>query len=562
MAGFEQLCMNCMEDSAEGVVCPHCGFRKDEPQMRHALPYRTILQGRYIVGKAKKSNGEGVTYIGYDMVLNSKIELREFFPQTLCERLEASAGIRVIGGSEIIFDECLANFLNYSREVAHLRELSAIEQIYDIFEENNTAYTVAEWNESITLRYFIERSGGNLSWNAARQLFMPVLNALSTMHAGGVKHLGISPDSLVILKDGKMKLTDFCIDTVRRMDTDLPPDMVPGCAAIEQYVMDYAPDETTDVYGFAATLFFALTGILPQDALKRRIDSRLLIPTSILKTLPPHVVTALANALQVSPDKRIATFERLRDELSAAPTVTAKIEATQPIRQIPPPYPPEPEEEKRGVPGFVWAIGSCVVALAVFTMIGFFWLSHTQANEPPVESSMAIPEPAVPVQPGESLAESGQASNLQMIDVPDLTGQKYDDIAVTSSNPGNGDYEILLADKQFSDTVAEGYIISQSPEPGGKMQRGSTITIVVSEGAAMRTLPQITDLSLADASAAVTSAGFLPVKEEVYSSTVPAGKMVGYKDGVAGEKLNYGAQVIMLMSKGPDPLASSQEPLE
>ena len=345
MAGFEQLCMNCMEESSEGMVCPHCGFRKDEPQMRHALPYRTILQGRYIAGRAKKSNGEGISYIGYDMVLNSKIELREFFPQTLCERQENSAAVRVVGGSEIIFDECLANFLNYAREVAHLRELSAIEQIYDIFEENNTAYTVAEWNESITLRYFIERSGGNLSWNAARQLFMPVLNALSTMHAGGVKHLGISPDSLVILKNGKMKLTDFCIDTVRRMDTDLPPDMTPGCAAIEQYVMDYTPDESTDVYGFAASLFFALTGILPQDALKRRVDSRLLIPTSILRTLPPHVVTALANALQVSPDKRIATFERLRDELSAAPTVTAKIEASQPIRQIPPPYPPEPWKE-------------------------------------------------------------------------------------------------------------------------------------------------------------------------------------------------------------------------
>ena len=60
-----------------------------------------------------------------------------------------------------------------------MRELSAIEHIYDIFEENNTAYTVAEWNESISLQYFVERSGGHISWNDARQLFMPVLSALS-----------------------------------------------------------------------------------------------------------------------------------------------------------------------------------------------------------------------------------------------------------------------------------------------------------------------------------------------------------------------------------------------
>ena len=75
--------------------------------------------------------------------------------------------------------------------------------------------------------------------------------------------------------------------------------------------------------------FFALTGELPQDALKRRTDPRLLIPTNILRTIPPHVVTALANALQVMPDKRTSTFERLRAELSAAPTITATIEGPE-----------------------------------------------------------------------------------------------------------------------------------------------------------------------------------------------------------------------------------------
>ncbi len=553
MAGIEHLCMNCMEEAVEGETCPHCGFQKGELQMRHALGYRTMLQGRYIVGKAKKCNGEGFTYIGYDTVLNCKIELREFFPQTVCGRSEpGGASVRIIGGSEILFDECLETFLTYSREIAHLRELSALQQIYDIFEENGTAYTVSEWNENITLRSFVERSGGNLNWNVARQLFMPVLNALGIMHSAGVCHLGISPDTLVILKDGKMKLVGFCISTVRRMDTDLPPDLMPGCAAIEQYVMDEPLGEPTDVYGFAATLFFALTGEMPQEAPKRRMDSRLLIPTSILKMIPPHVVTALANALQVSPQKRTATFERLRDELSAAPTVTAKIEASQPIRDLPPVR--RPVQEKKGVPGFVWGIGSCVIALVVFTAIGFWWMtSGTSPEEEPVESSLAVLTPAVSGESSETVSqqESMPDTNVQMIDVPNLLGESYETIMAESSN-STQEYEVLLADKEFSDTVEEGKIISQTPEPGSKIARGGTITVVVSQGSEMRTLPDISGLSLAEASERVTAEGFMPVKEDVYSSTIEAGKMVGYKDASSGDKLQYGAQVIILMSIGPE----------
>lgn len=562
MTGSDNLCMNCMSDTGGKTECPNCGFRSAEPQMNHALPYRTKLQQRYIVGRAKQSNGEGITYIGYDTVLNIPIELREFFPQTLCGRAGDGADIRVIGGSETVFDELLAGFLSYSREIAHMRELSAIVQIYDIFEENHTAYTVSEWNESITLRYFVERSGGSLSWNAARQLFMPVLSALSAIHAAGIRHLGISPDTLHIMKDGRMKLGGFCISAVRRMDTDLPPDMVSGCAAIEQYVMDYAPNEATDVYGFAASLFFTLTGTMPQDALKRRTDSRLLIPTSIMRSLPPHVVTAMANSLQVSPDKRTPTFEWLRAELSAAPTVTAALEETQRLERINPKYTPEPREaaEKKGVPSFVWVILSCVLALIIFTVVGIVWISNTDdAGAAALASETSQADSAVASEADSLFAASAESSDPNMIDAPNLVGQNYEDLkaAVSSDASANQDYQVLLSTKQFSDTVPEGCIISQSPAPGTKMAKGAEIVVVVSQGAAVRTLPDIEGKSLAEASEAVTSAGFVPTKTEEYSSTVAAGTTIGYQNVRAGSQMAYGSPVVIIISKGPDPSLSS-----
>lgn len=555
MDGSANLCLNCMSDMTGKEICPRCGWSSDRPQMKHALPLGTLLQKRYVVGCAKKSNGEGILYIGFDAVLHIPVELHELFPQTICERTQEGRDVRVIGGSEVNFSECLAAFLNYARSVAHLRGLSFIVQIYDIFEENHTAYTVSEWNESITLRYFIGRSGGSIGWNSTRQIFMPVLSALSTMHASGVGHLGISPDTLAIMKDGKMRLGSFCIPAVRQMDTDLKPDMVPGCAAIEQYVMDYTPNEATDVYGFAASLFFALTGTLPPDALKRRTDARLLIPTNIMHSLPPHVVTALANALQVSPDKRTPTFERFRKDLSALPAVTAAIEESRKFEKIKPSV-PEMARKKKEVPSFVWVLISCLSMLVVLTAIGVFWISRTGGQELMADGTAAS-EPAPPE------VKSGEASlflsKTDQISVPNLVGQNFEKLtASASSQPEvNQEYQILCGSRQFSDTVAEGFIISQQPAVGGTMTRGTAVVVVVSEGAAVRTLPAIAGLSIPDASAAVTSAGFVPTKAEEYSDTVPNQQVIGYRGVKEGSQMAYGSKVVILVSKGPDPNKAS-----
>lgn len=555
MDGSVNLCLNCMSDMTGKEICPHCGWSSDRPQMKHALPLGTLLQKRYVVGCAKKSNGEGILYIGFDNVLHIPVELHELFPQTICERTQEGRDVRVIGGSELNFSECLAAFLNYARSVAHLRGLSAIVQIYDIFEENHTAYTVSEWNDSITLRYFIGRSGGSIGWNSARQIFMPVLSALSTMHASGVGHLGISPDTLTIMKDGKMRLGSFCIPAVRQMDTDLKPDMVSGCAAIEQYVMDYTPNEATDVYGFAASLFFALTGTLPPDALKRRTDARLLIPTNILRSLPPHVVTALANALQVSPDKRTPTFERFRADLSALPAVTAAIEESRKFAKIRPPV-PAAAQKKKEVPGYVFVLVSCLSMLVILTAVGVFWISRKGGQELMTDGTAA----SAPVSSGVLSAEaSEQFSKADQIAVPNLVGQNFEKLTASSQADENQEYQILCGSRQFSDTVAEGFIISQQPAFGGTMTRGTAVVVVVSEGAAVRTLPAVAGLSIPDASAAVTSAGFVPTKAEEYSDTVPNQQVIGYRGVQEGSQMAYGSKVVLLVSKGPDPNKASPQ---
>lgn len=554
MTDNTNLCMNCMGDTQGNQICPNCGWNTQEPQMRYALPYGAMLQGRYIVGRAKRANGEGITYIGRDTVQNTIVEIHEFFPQSFCQRRPDGYSVLASAGNEMLFDESLTAFLGYAREIAHMRDLSAIVCIFDIFEENQTAYTISEWTESITLRYFVERSGGNLSWNAARQLFMPVLSALSTMSAAGLHHFGISPESLKIMQDGKMRLGNFCITPVRRMDTDFPPDIVAGCAAIEQYSAVTELNEATDVYGFAASLFFALTGEMPQDAVYRKNDSRLLIPTELAKTLPPHVVTALANALQVEPERRTKNFERLRAELSAAPTVTSHLEgATGSITKLP----PIPKKKDDGLPGFIWLLVSCAISLVVMAVAVWIWFQMyppvtSQEEESGISSTVsATPDPSSLV--GEDSQSSSSESSQEMIEVPDLQNQNYQELKEKISASEDPDYTILLSGYAFSTTIEEGNVISQEPKAGEQMERGSAIVVIVSQGTPTRKLPDIKGLTLAQAAELVTSEGFEPVTEKVYSEEIDAGKVVGYKDYIAGQTLSYGSQIVLLVSDGQDP---------
>lgn len=602
MTGYEHLCMNCMSDTEGKSPCPHCGFSEDEPQQEDALPYRTVLQERYMIGRVKFANSEGFTYIGFDMQQLCPIQIREFFPRKICARMPESTDIAVIAGNELEFDDYLNDFVNYQESIAKFMDQPAMITVLDIFEENYTAYVISPWEESITLRYFVQKSGGSLSWNAAWKLFMPVISAVSAMYASGVGHYGISPDTLFIMQDGSMQLGNFDSAFMRKAGGNLEPDMVAGCAAVEQYNPDGKLEECTDVYGMAASLFFALTGVLPKAALERRKDPRLLLSASTIKSIPPYVITALANALQIEPQNRTSTFERFRAELSAAPTPTASLEETQSLRRIPVSQnedvgseEDEPQDgHNRSIPKFVWIILACVAVLVCLIVgIVLYRAAHpNSANslDSVSESSLVSNASRVGVEGTASAAaktgsgtavqqESGkqsgnsssasaasgstsnnsqedastassassQTSDSSQISVPNLIGKRYSSLENTS------DYQVVQTGKEFSDSIQEGYIISQTPAAGsGKMVKGAAISVTVSQGKALRTLPDIRGKSYQDAKAAVAAAGFIPDgKQKQYSDSVADGTVIGYGDGLtAGSKLNYQYSVTIIVSAG------------
>jgi serine/threonine-protein kinase len=259
--------------------CPHCGFLTDSLQLSPYLPIRTVVGNRYIIGKLLEYNGEGATYIAWDIAGKKPATVREFFPDAIAVRKPDGILVSPKPGSEISFRDCFQSFTELWGKLIGLRGLSALICAVDLLEDFGTVYAVSEYFEGITLREFLLGSKtGYISWEKARQIFMPVLSTLGTLHTNGIIHRGISPLTLIIGKDGKMRISGFSIPQARTSRGELNVQLFPGYAAVEQYGFKGQQGSWTDIYAFAATLYRALIGSDPIEATTRVTNDRLMVP--------------------------------------------------------------------------------------------------------------------------------------------------------------------------------------------------------------------------------------------------------------------------------------------
>lgn len=546
---MKNLCLNCFKEFEENYIeCPFCGHPVNDAQDFPALPQKTILAQRYIVGKSIRRSNESLEYAGYDKIKKSKVYIKEFYPSNLCDRAENFISVEPKINYKRFFNKFLMDFLKYFRAVARLRNLPMITSVYDIFEENGTAYIISEWIEGESLDKYLSKFGGSLQWDSAKILFMPLLSSISIMEKAGIKHLGISPENLIVTPDHKLRLVGFATENLRSGQSILGKELYGGCSAIEQY-KDYCDlSETTDVYGFAASLFLALTGEYPEPAPKREKNDKLLMPQDILSSLPGNVVTALANALRVYPNNRTLSFETLRIELSNSPVLQIKnIESIDEFEYNP------AEHKSRHNSGTLWAIISCASALIILSSalaVYWFWLRNNSLGTGIMNGATAEASKEISTT-DDLVTETSNAEvlsgNSNKIKVPNLTGKNFKNIKNDNSIT---DYTIALLNEDFSDSIKEGCIISQTPEYGQEMESGSTIAVNVSKGSKKRVLPNIAGKTLSEASQLITAEKLIPIQSSDFSKEYPEGIVMGYKNYKAGDYADYGTEVTIVVSRG------------
>lgn len=546
---MENLCMNCMNTIGGSVdVCPFCEKSISEKQTEPFLPLETVLEERYLIGKGLQIDGEGLSYIGYDKTKKNKVYIREFFPQKLCSRKPNSGHVVPLTEKKRSFDNLMNEFLKCFRSVAKLRNLSSITAVYDIFRENNTAYVVMEWIDGTRLDKYLSKKGGLISWDEARLMFMPLLSSLIKMENFKIRHLGICPSNMLVTSENKIKLIGFATQALRSASSEIDGELYEGCSALEQYSENYEASEATDVYGFMSSLFLTITGKYPLPAQKRLSDERLLIAENILETIPDNVVSSIANALKISPSNRTLSFESVRIELSNSPVFQVKgIGDYNEDFELDSSYETEKKEEKSENK---WGLISCISALTLLLVglgIYIFLLNNTGSltepnqNNDPDDSSKVIYQ-----------TESNDDSNTPQsnkITAPNLVGRNYANLKEEIAK-GNSDYQLVLLSEDFNDNLGEGCIISQTPTAGSEIAEGSTIAVTVSNGPKKRTVPVVTGKTLSEASQIITNSKLKPSQVSEYSKEYPEGIVIGYKNCKEGDSLDYGSEVVIIVSKG------------
>ena len=166
MKDIEKLCMGCMNELEEQGVCPHCGYDDSQPSDVNYLIPGTKIMKRFLVGKVVDTNGEGVTYICYDAKTEKTVSLREYFPTGLCDRA-MNGSVKVKEGTSETFANGLKKFMRLAEKLADHPEITGVPGVVEFFEGNGTGYCIYDYYESITLREFLLRNGGTLTWDQA-----------------------------------------------------------------------------------------------------------------------------------------------------------------------------------------------------------------------------------------------------------------------------------------------------------------------------------------------------------------------------------------------------------
>lgn len=317
------LCMGCMtiKEHIEGP-CPLCGFDgKNYEQSHHHLKLYTILNGKYLIGRALGEGGFGITYLGWDLNLDIRIAIKEYYPVGLVTRETTATGLSTVtpftGNKGDIYQSGLEKFVKEAKSLAKFSNLPGIVSVKDFFRENGTAYIVMEYIEGITLKQHLTKNEGRISPDRALELMKPIMKSLSNIHSEGIIHRDISPDNIMLTAGGEVKLLDFgaARDFAGDGNKSLSVLLKPGYAPEEQYRTKGNQGPWTDVYAICATLYKMITGDTPPESLDRYGEETLIPPSAKGIILTAQTEKVLLKGLAVFQKDRYQSVDKLYQAL-------------------------------------------------------------------------------------------------------------------------------------------------------------------------------------------------------------------------------------------------------
>ena len=525
-----KICFGCFgsyDDQFE--ICPHCGYAEGtEPELSIYMRPGTILQERYVIGRALGHGGFSVTYMAWDALLRHKIAVKEYLPSEYATRQPGESRLTVFSGKPgEYFGFGKQKFLDEARRLSAFQNEDGVVHIYDCFSENETAYLVMEYLEGETLGEYLKQKG-TLAPDKAVKLLTPVMISLQHIHDSGMIHRDIAPDNIMLLKDGGVRLIDF--GAARHAVHDCGKSMTviikDGYSPEEQYSSHSVQGPSADVYALSATLYQMVTGVTPPNAMERgaylRTHRRDLLapPSKYCKSITKSQEAAILNGMCLHTQDRTQSVAELYEELTAK----------TPVQRV-----QETIQKKEGFGWPLWAKIAAGAAAAAIVVGGIlFFVSRRPKTEAAPDGSFVY-SPNIVNLPVDEAAETAKTAQLQLV----LEGSDYDA------------------------GVEKGRILTQDPASGAKLTPQSELNATASLGKErpLAVMADETDMLRDAALEHLTSLGLTEdqITWKYVKSDKADGTIVDQSIG-AGSALTDGSHLTLTVAENPAPAQTLPAP--
>jgi eukaryotic-like serine/threonine-protein kinase len=532
------------------------------------LEAETVVDGRYRVLHRLGSGGMAEVYCAQDLQLGRKVALKILY------RRFAEDG------------EFVERFRREASSAAGLQHQHVV-AVYDRGEYDGTYYIAMEYLEGRSLKTIIQQEAP-LDPDRAVDLTIQVLRAARFAHRRGIIHRDLKPHNVIVDADGRAKVTDFGIARAGASDMTQTGSIMGTAQYLSpEQAQGHAVSAASDIYSIGIILYELLTGRVPFEgesavtvALKQ-VHERATPPSAYNAAVTPELEEAVMRALEKDPARRYPDADAFIAALQAARDGTA----TAVLAPVAPP-PPEPASEAYYYPeeplaprerdGGRWWLWLLAVLVAGLGLAAVLLLPGTQkvsvptvvgADQANAEAKLrqdgfrldtvqkTAEQPAGQVigqdPTGGTKAKKGSTVTLtvsagpQQVAVPQVVG-----LTVSSARGRLQKVGLQASEReQNSDSVAEGRVISVSPTEGQKVDKGSSVTLVVSSGKPQVQVPNVVGKSFDEAQSTLQAAGFKVTRVDKESDKDPG--TVLSQSPTSGGRIDAGSTIALTVAKAP-----------
>ena len=546
-----RLCPYCLQPlPGAAQSCPHCGKSFAGRNPGGTLPVGTVLAGRYTVGEMLSIDGEGILYRGAENLGRFRVTIKEYLPITLTAERTAESTLRPKTGSEVLFKTTRMDFADLYRSIQRITPANGLEAVLDVVEANNSVYAILENLGGTPLDQWLENHPGTIRPDDACTMLQPVFEGVAAMHKIGLVHRGICPENIRVMENDRCRLAGYATVGLRTAGSGLREQLYEGYSAPEQYSTAEFEGRYTDEYSLAAVFYRMVCGLSPVPAAQRLVSDSNPKARTVTPSVPAYVSETLDLGLRLKPVERIQTVQQLFRALSEreyAEELSRSMEALDP----PAPAPQEPKAPaKTELLSVRNLLAGIVILLSVLILLTLWGLLSHQSEKPP--------EVIAPESVSEAASEpASEPVNENITLTPDLVGRDYD--AEVRNNRSYIDEYLFYVTLEYSDTVEKGRIIRQTPEAGEVIQKGDTVSLVVSRGPQMMEMPDIIGQTQASAVQELATKGLNATCFTVVNDGSEAAGCVVSASEDAGSMVEVGTTIVLYIA-GDVPADAPAEP--